>query len=102
MMWIALAAAVSGPSEFSASMNRYLACLSVGLPADLSSRDRQTRARIYRQAASHCQGERQTAIEAAIRERQPGVSEEKAGALAIDIIDTLDPMSSCRLPGARC
>ena len=94
MTWIALAAAVLGQSQFSASMDRYLACLSVGIPSDLSSRDLQTRTRVYRQAAAQCLSERQAVIDAAIREREPGVSETAAKALAIDIIDTLDPMSS--------
>jgi hypothetical protein len=94
MMWIALAAAVLGQSEFSASMDRYLGCLSAGIPSDLSSRDLQTRTRVYRSAAAQCQRERQIAIEAAVRERRPGVSETQAKAQAIDIIDTLDPMSS--------
>jgi hypothetical protein len=94
MMWIALAAVVSGQSEFSASMNRYLACLSAGLPSDIGSRDLQTRALIHDKAAAQCRGERQAAIAAAIRERRPGTSESQAEALAIDIIDTLDPMSS--------
>ena len=94
MTWIALAAAVLGQSQFSASMDRYLACLSVGIPSDLSSRDLQTRTRVYRQAAAQCTSERQTVIDASIRERAPGVSEAAAKAQAIDIIDTLDPMSS--------
>lgn len=102
MMWIAVASAILGMSEFSASMNQYLTCLSPGLPSDLSSRDLQTRTRVYREAAAHCQGERQAAIEAAIHERQAGVSEAEARALATDIIDTLDPMSSCQIPGAKC
>jgi hypothetical protein len=94
MMWIALVAAIIGQSEFSASMDRYLGCLSSGIPSDLSSRDLQTRSRIYRSAAAQCQRERQIVIEAAVRERQPGVSEAQAKAQAIDIIDTLDPLSS--------
>ena len=102
MMWIAFAAAVSGPSEFSASMDRYLACLSADLPADLSGQDLATRSRAYRRAASRCEGERQVAIEAAVRGRGPGVSETEARSEAVDIIDTLDPMSSCRVPGAQC
>jgi hypothetical protein len=102
MMLLALAAAVSGPGEFGASMNRYMACLSADLPADLSRRDLQTRARIYRQAAAHCQHERQDAIDAAVRNRRQGQSEAQARSEAIDIIDTLDPMSSCKVPGAQC
>jgi hypothetical protein len=94
MTWIALAAAVLGQSQFSASMDRYLACLSVGLPSDLSSQDLQGRTRVYHKAAAQCTSERQTVIDAAIRERESGVSEAAAKALAIDIIDTLDPMSS--------
>jgi hypothetical protein len=102
MMWMALAAAVSGQSEFGTSMNRYVACLSAGLPSDLSKRDLQTRASIYRSAAARCQGERQEAIDAAVRNRKPSQSEAEARVEAIDIIDTLDPMSSCRVPGAQC
>ena len=94
MMWIVLASAILGMSEFSASMNQYLACLSPSLPSDLSSRDLQSRIRIYREAAAQCQGERQAVIDAAVRERQAGVSEAEARALATDIIDTLDPVSS--------
>ena len=94
MIWIALAGAALGQSEFSASMDRYLACLSPGIPSGLSGRDLQTRTRVYREAAAQCRRERQTAIDAAVREREPGVSEAEAQALAIDIIDTLDPMSS--------
>ena len=93
MMWVVLAAAVVRQGEFAAGMHRYLACLSAGIPADLSSRDLQTRARTYRKAAVQCQRERQAAIDAAMRERKPGVSEAAAQALAIDIIDTLDPLS---------
>ena len=100
MIWVALAAAVSGQSEFSASMDRYLACL--GLPSDLSSQDLATRSRVYQKAAARCENERETAIQAAIRGREPGTSVEQAKALATDIIDTLDPMSSCRVPGASC
>ena len=102
MIMLALAAAVSANGEFGASMNRYLACLSAGLPADLSGRDLQTRARVYRQAAARCQRERQDAIDAAVRNRRQGQSEAQAQAEAIDIIDTLDPMSSCKVPGAQC
>jgi hypothetical protein len=102
MMWIAFAAAVSGPDDFGPSMNRYMACLSAGLPSDLSGHDLQTRARIYREAAAGCQGERQDAIDAAVRNRRSDQSEAQARAEAIDIIDTLDPMSSCRVPGAQC
>ena len=94
MTLIALAAAVLSQRQFSASMDRYLACLSVGIPSDLSSRDFQTRTRVYRQAAAKCTSERQTVIDAAIRERETGVSAAAAKAQAIDIIDTLDPMSS--------
>ena len=83
-------------------MDRYLACLSVGLPSDLSSQDLATRSRDYRNAAARCGSERESAIQAAIRGREPGTSAEDAKALAIDIIDTLDLMSSCRVPGASC
>jgi hypothetical protein len=93
-MWMALVAAALGQGQFAAGMDRYLACLSSQLPSDLSSRDLSTRTRVYRQAAARCAGERQAVIEAAVRERKPGVSEAQAKALAIDIIDTLDPMSS--------
>ena len=102
MMWIAMAAAVSGPSEFSVRMNQYMTCLSPGIPADLSERDLETRVRVYRQATARCQRERQEAIDAAARGRRPGLSEADARAEAIDIIDTLDPLSSCRIPGAQC
>jgi hypothetical protein len=102
MILMAFAAAVSGHGEFGQSMNRYLACLSATIPAGLSGQDLQTRSRAYRNAAAHCAVERQEAIEAAVRDRQPGVSEEQARAQAVDIIDTLDPMSSCRVPGAQC
>ena len=102
MMLMALAAAVSAYGEFGPSMNRYLACLSAADPSDLSGQDLQTRSRAYRKAAAHCATERQEAIEAAIRDRAPGVSDAQARAQAIDVIDTLDPMSSCRVPGAQC
>jgi len=102
MIIVALAAAVSGHGEFGPSMNRYIACLSSGLPSDLSSGDLQTRTRAYRAAAAKCVSERQNAIDAAVRDRQPGVSEAEARAQAIDIIDTLDPTSSCKVPGAQC
>ena len=102
MMLLALAAAVSGHGEFGQSMTRYMACLSAAVPADLNGQDLQTRSRVYRKAAAHCTSERQAAIQAAIRDRQPGVSEKQARAEAIDIIDTLDPMSSCRVRGAQC
>jgi len=52
MIWLAFAAALSGPSDFGPSMVRYMTCLSAGLPSDLSGHDLQTRARIYRAAAS--------------------------------------------------
>jgi len=102
MIWIAFAAVVSGHGEFGASMNRYIACVSAGLPSDLSKRDLQTRAGVYRKAAARCQGERQEAIDAAVRNRTSDRSEAAARAEAIDIIDTLDPLSSCRVPGAQC
>jgi hypothetical protein len=102
MMLVALAAAVSGHGEFGPRMNRYIACLSSGLPSDLSSKDLQTRTDAYRTAAAKCLSERQNAIDAAVRDRQPGVSEAEARAQAIDIIDTLDPTSSCKVPGAQC
>ena len=98
MIWISLAFAVLGQGEFSAGMDRYLTCLSAGIPSDLSSQDLQTRTRIYRKAAAQCQRERRAAIESAVREREPGVSEADAQALATDIIDTLDPMSSMSKP----
>jgi hypothetical protein len=72
--------------------------LSPGIPADLSSRDLETRVRVYRQVTAQCGRERQAAIEAAVRERQAGTSEADARALAVDIIDTLNPMS---LAGGR-
>jgi hypothetical protein len=102
MIWIAFAAAVSDQGEFGASMNRYMACLSAGLPSDLTHRDLQARAGIYRKAAARCQGEREGAIDAAIRNRTPSQSEGQARAQAIDIIDTLDPLSSCKVPGSQC
>lgn len=98
MMWVALAAVAPGQSEFSASMNRYVACLSAGLRSDLSSQTVAERSRVYRKAAAQCQREREEAISAAVRERTPGTSAEDAKALAIDIIDTLDPMSSVPRP----
>jgi len=102
MMLLALAAAVSGHGEFGPSMNRYVACLSAGSPADLSGQDLQARARAYRVAAAQCRRERGDAIEAAVRDREPGVSEATARAQAVDIIDTLDPTSSCKIAGAQC
>ena len=96
MMLIALAVAVSGPGEYFSNMNRYIACLGVGLPADLSHQDLVSRNRFYRSATARCQSERQAAIDAAIREREPGVSQAQAKAQATDIIDTLSPMSSSR------
>jgi len=102
MIWIVLAASPLGQSGFSANMNLYMSCLSAGLPTDLSSRDFQTRARAYRKAAARCEGERQQAIDAAVQNRRPGQSEAQARAEAIDIIDTLDPASSCKVPGAQC
>jgi len=102
MMLVALAAAVTGHSDFGPSMNRYMACLSSGLPSDLSSKDLKARTRAYRTAAAKCMSERQEAIDAAVRDRKPSISEAEARAEAIDIIDTLDPMSSCKVPGAQC
>jgi hypothetical protein len=102
MMVFALVAVVAGHGEFGPSMNRYIACLSTGIPSDLHEQNLETRARVYRVAAAHCVSERQDAIDAAVRDRQPDVSEASARAQAIDIIDTLDPMSSCRVPGAQC
>ena len=101
-MLIALAAAVSGYGEFGQSMNRYLACLSATGPSETGDRDLESRSRAYRKAAARCASERQAAIEAAVHDRQSGVSESQARAHAIDIIDTLDPMSSCKIPGAQC
>jgi hypothetical protein len=101
-MWVALAAVVASHGEFGPSMNRYLTCLSAGVPADISKGDLRTRASAYRQAAAKCERERNDAIDAAVRDRQPGVSEAQARAQAIDIIDTLDPLSSCKVPGAQC
>jgi len=101
-MLIALAAAVSGHGEFGQSMNRYLACLSAAGPSEMGARDLKSRSRAYRKAAARCASERQAAIEAAVHDRRPGVSEGQARAQAIDIIDTLDPMSSCKIPGAQC
>jgi hypothetical protein len=75
-------------------MDRYLACLSSGVPADLAQRDQQTRARLYAQAAGQCRPQRQSAIDAAVKSRASGTSEAEARALAVDIIDTLDPLSS--------
>ena len=94
MIALSLALSISAQSDFSASMNRYLACVSPAIPRDLSSRDLATRSRVYREATAQCQSERQAAIEAAIRGREDGVSEAEARAQAIDIIDTLDPMSN--------
>ena len=102
MMLMAFAAAVSGHGEFGQSMNRYLACVSAAAPSDLSGKDLQTRSRAYREAAAQCASERQEAIEVAVRDREPGVFEEQARAQATDIIDTLDPTSSCRIRGAQC
>ena len=96
MMWMAVAAVALGQTEFAAGMDRYLACLSQGLPSDLSGRDLETRTRVYRKAAAQCGRERQALVEAAVRERDPETSEAKARALAIDIVDTLDPLSSMR------
>jgi len=94
MILVALAAFVVGHGEFGPSMNRYIACMSAGIPADLTGQDLQTRSRVYRQAAARCVNERHDAIDAAVRDRDPGVSDAAARAQAIDIIDTLDPMSS--------
>ena len=102
MMLIAVAAAVSGHGEFGQSMNRYLACLSAAGAAETEGQDLESRSRAYRKAAARCASERQAAIDAAVKDRQPGVSEAQARAQAIDIIDTLNPMSSCKISGAQC
>jgi hypothetical protein len=102
MMWLVLAATAQPQTQFFARMNEYIACLSAGETKNLSAPDMQSRARIYRNAAARCQPERQQAIDAAARERRPGISEADARAQAIDIIDTLDPLSSCAVAGARC
>jgi hypothetical protein len=102
MMLIAFAVAVSGHGEFGQSMNRYLACLSAAGPSETGGQDLESRSRAYRKAAARCVSERQAAIEAAVHDRQLGVSEAQARAQAIDIIDTLDPRSSCKIPGAQC
>jgi len=92
-----LAGAALPPHEFGLRMNQYLACVSAGLPADMASRDLPTRTRLYRAAVSRCTRERQAAVDAAVREREPGTTAEAARALAVDIIDTLDPMSNAKL-----
>lgn len=96
MIALLLAAAAPSPHEFGVRMEEYLACLRRGLPADMGNQDRQTRARLYRIAAAKCTSERQAAIDAAVREREPGTSPEAARALAVDIIDTLDPLSNSK------
>ena len=83
-------------SQFSVRMNQYINCVSATLPADMASRDLQARTLIYRRAVSRCQSERQSAIDAAVAGREPGTSAEAARALAIDIIDTLDPQSNAK------
>jgi hypothetical protein len=96
-MLLTLAAFAATPNlAFSAAMNQYLACMSAGVPADIAARDLATRSQVYRAAAARCRGEREAAIAAAVQGRQPGTSEAQARSLAIDIIDTLDPLSSMR------
>jgi hypothetical protein len=94
MILAVLALAMSDPPQFSTRMNEYLACLSSGMPVDIGKHDLATRSQIYRHAAAQCQGQRDAAIAAAVRNRRPDQSAAEARALAIDIIDTLDPMSS--------
>ncbi len=94
MIALLLALEILAPNEFFARMNGYVACLSDRTPANLSQRPIGERTRIYRLATRQCAGERQAAIDAAIRERDPGTSIEAARTLAIDIIDTLSPTSS--------
>jgi hypothetical protein len=94
MILITFAAAGLAPGEFPLRMNEYLACLQAGTPSDLASRDYETRVRVYRSAAAQCSSQRAAAIDAAVRDRPAGTSEDDARRLAIDIIETLDPSSS--------
>ena len=93
-MLVLLAAVLSEPPQFGLRMNDYLACLSAGMPADIGTRNQMSRSRLYRAAASHCGRQRDEAIAAAVHDRKPEQSVAEARAQAIDIIDTLDPLSS--------
>lgn len=94
MIFAGTLALLMAQGTFAQSMNVYMACVQQRLPADFSQLDRGARIRIYRDAAAHCQSEREEAVAAAVRNRQPGETAEAARALAIDIIDTLDPGSN--------
>jgi hypothetical protein len=90
---ISATALVFAQASWGQSMNDYLACLQQGMPEQMSGMDRAARARIYRAATARCQTERERAIAAAVRNREPDQTAEEARRLAIDIIDTLDPNS---------
>lgn len=93
-MLILLAALAAQPNQWFARMNDYVACLERGTPGNMKSLDQQARAAAYRRAAAQCQAQRKAAIDAAVAGREPGTSAAEARALAIDILNTLDPMSS--------
>ena len=90
MIVTVLSMAMAQPTFYEA-MQDYLACVEQRLPADMQSKDRPTRTRIYRAAAARCQAERKQAIAAAVRQRPQGQSEADAMARANGIIDDLDP-----------
>jgi len=94
MIFVGAFALLMAQGTFAESMNTYIACVQNRLPADFSRRDRDARIHLYRAAAAPCQAERDAAVAAAVRNRQPGESAQDARALANDIIDTLDPGSN--------
>lgn len=96
-MFAMAAAAALQQSQFGPRMNEYMACLMAGLPADMPERSREEKIRLYEAAAAQCGAQREAAIAAAVAGRGPGTSEAEARALAVDIIDTLDPRSSERI-----